>query len=823
MKKLLLIDANSIIHRCFHALPPLSTPDGRPIQAVYGLSNIFLRMWREERPAFAAALFDRPEPTFRKKKYKEYKGQRPPTPSELISQIIEAHEFFKQFGIATFEKPGYEADDCIATLAEKFKNGDDLQVIILTGDADTLQLVESDRLVVRTFRKGISDTIIYDEPAVKARYGLHPNQLVDYKALVGDPSDNIKGVPGVGPKTAAELLQRHGNLEHLLAHASPEDKLEKKVVGFREQAEFAKSLVILDRQVPLEIDSLNELRIEDHSDAPVAYFKTLGFESLLKRFGAEQGLPLPPPEPSLSKKEKPKLLKTDNLIFLTDENLERRDLYNSPKSKVGFDLKTTLKALWTQGTDLVPPYFDLGIAFWLLDSDFREYDPEMTFKKFLRKEWGGKEEDFVDAYQFTNRMMDEYEVRNVFQDIEMPLLRVLGTMEHQGIQIDRGQLKSLESKFQKKLEVLTKEIYKAAEEEFNINSPQQLGKILFIKLALGGKGMKRTGGGQFSTNAEILELLRDAHPIIPKILEYREYFKLQSTYIRPLQELTDKKEKLHTDFIQTGSATGRISSQAPNLQNIPKGASWANDLRAAFVAKRGYSLVSFDYSQMELRILAALSGDKNMKEAFLRGDDVHRITAAKVFHMAPEKVGDAERRVAKVLNFGLAYGMGVNAFAKAGNLKRAEAQTLIKAYFEEFHGVRTWQEETKRKVRELGYVKTRTGRRRYLPDIASGSPRFVADAERAAINQPVQGLEADIVKMAMIEIDKKIKEKEWEGDARMVLTIHDELLFEIRDDMIRKITPLVKRIMEEIYPLEVPLVVDVSSGKNWGHLTKFLL
>lgn len=840
MKTLLLIDANSLIHRCFHALPPLTAPDGRPTQSLYGISNILLRIFKDEKPEYASALFDRPERTFRKEKYEAYKAQRPKAPDDLVSQIIEARNLFSKFGIKTFEKAGFEADDLIATLATKFMNEKDLRVVILTGDLDTLQLVTDKKLVVRTFRKGISDTFIYDEGAVFDRYGLKPEQLTDYKALVGDQSDNVKGVAGVGPKTAMELLQKYGTLENVYKHLKDNPKAAKKLEGTEKEAEFSKSLVVLKKDVPVDLKGVDELRVNFDQEAVKEYFKNLGFESLVHRLvgGAKEPVKISKTKKDGKEPTIPRAgvqssifgnLPTAQMEFKGEEVLVYESEgggfdsknYQSSRIKVGFGLKNLIKKLWQKKEDLLPPYYDLGVAFWLLDPEFKNYDSVSVFKKFLKKDFRGTGEDFRLALDFAKRKIKEYEMEDVFYKIEMPLLRVLAEMENYGVMVDISKLKTLEGKIEKKLELSSKEIYKAAGEEFNINSPQQLSKILFDKLGLNQKLTKKTAGGAVSTREESLSALKGEHKIIDLILEYREDFKILSTYAKPLQGLLGSDGRIHTEFIQTGTATGRLSSQSPNLQNIPQESVWAKDLRTAFEAPKGFSFLAFDYSQLELRIFAAVAGDPKMTEAFMKGQDIHSLTASKILGIPLDRVTRDDRRLAKTLNFGLVYGMGVSAFSKSSGLRRTRAQDFINTYFREFSKIREWQEETKQEARKLGYVKTLTGRRRYLSGINSLAPYVVAEAERSAINQPLQGLGADIIKMAMIEVGREIKENRWgNGKLEMILSIHDELLFEVRDDMIQEASEAVKEIMEGVFKLSVPLKVDISSGKNWGNLVK---
>lgn len=831
MRILLLIDANSLIHRCFHALPPLTAPDGRPTQALYGLANILLKIFpvggesalarKEEKPDYAAALFDRPEPTFRKDEYKEYKAQRPKAPAELVSQIIEAHNLFEKFGVKTFEKAGFEADDFIATFVKKFGDKPDLKIVILTGDLDTLQLVKGDKVVVRVFRKGISDTFIYNEQAVLDRYGLMPNQMTDYKALVGDPSDNIKGVPGVGPKTASDLLSKFENIEGIYNNLESDEKLKKKLGPFRERVELSKKLVTLVSETPLEV-SLDDLKVVSKNEELKDYFRNLGFESLLKRIG---GASSPSIKSGLSKNKRGRASrglfdsKKSEEVLLLLPNSQFKEDYLSPKIKIGFELKKLIKNLWEGGRDLLPPYFDLSVAFWLLEPDFKNYEPEEVFKNFLSKEWSGTAANIEEAYDFCKKKIDEFELSDVFNNIEMPLLRILAEMEKNGIGISLDKLELLREKIEKRLDELGKEIYKLAGEEFNINSPKQLREILFQKLGIGKKFVKKTEGGQFSTSAENLKAISSLHPIVNLILEYRDGFKILSTYVIPIKNFVGKDGRLRTEFNQTGTATGRLSSETPNLQTIPQESFWAKDLRSAFEARKEFSFVSFDYSQLELRILAALSEDPRMMEAFKENIDIHKITASRVLGIPLEKVGEKERRLAKTLNFGLIYGMGITAFSEVAGISRSEAEVFAANYFREFSRVKEWQEEVKNQARSLGYVKTLTGRRRYVKNILSRSPREVSFFERAAINHPIQGLGADIIKLATIKTREALGEK-WNNGVELVLSVHDELLFEIRDDMIKEVAPLIKEAMEKAYSLSVPLVVEVACGKDLSRLEK---
>ncbi|MCR4328777.1 MAG: DNA polymerase [Patescibacteria group bacterium] len=811
-----LFDANSLIHRAFHALPPLTAPDGRPVQAVYGVASILLKLWKEGRPQYAAALFDRPEPTFRKERYDAYKAQRAKAPDELVSQIIETHRLFEMLGIPVFELPGWEADDLIATLARTLtKKNKNVRVIIFTGDLDTLQLVEDGRIAVRALKTGVSETMLYDEAAVKARYGLSPKQLPDYKAFVGDPSDNIKGVPGIGPKTASSLVLQFGSLEKIYDAAEKDEKLGKKLLPFRVDADLAKELVVLHDNAPLGDIPLDTLKAREDFEGARNYFENLGFRALLKRMngGVLSRSEVISSETSLSHRT---VVNFPEYCVLKDTLPV--EILESKKVKIGFNLKQKLKNLWESGKDCSPPYFDCGVAAWLLDPDAKTYDQNTVIHRAFKTTWNENEEEYRKIFEREYRMLFEYGLLDIFETIEMPLLRVLGEMEKRGIRVQKIRLQDLLHNTDKRIETLEQEIYQYAGERFNLNSPREVGRILFEKLEIGGKE-SRTPTGQRTTREDVLHAIADRHPIIEKILSYREFFKVQSTYIIPLLECSVADERVHTEFVQTGTGTGRLSSRNPNIQNIPQNFIWANELRSAFVAQEGWSLVACDYTQIELRILAAVTGDEGLIGACRRGDDLHKITASRVLGIAPEKVSDKDRRLAKTLNFGLVYGMGSRAFAEAAGISSEEAKRFIAQYFSTFSRVKEWQEGIKTYARTEGYVQTLSGRRRYLPDILSSFPRARADAERLAINHPIQGLGADIMKCAMVGVWRMITDKKWEDRVHMLLSIHDELLFEVRDDMIEIALPRISECMESAYALAVPLTVKIAIGKDWGNLT----
>ncbi len=796
MKTLFLIDANALIHRAYHALPPFTTPQGKPSGALYGLGSLLLKLLREQKFDYIAAAFDRPEKTFRDEMFEEYKATRPAAPNELISQIKESYQLLEKFGIRSFEMAGFEADDIVASLAEKFKS-EDVKIIILTGDLDALQLVDKDRVVVMTLKKGVSETMIYDDKAVLGRFGVRPEQMIDYKALVGDQSDNIPGVPGVGSKTAAKLLQEFGSLEKVKSD---------KVSEYREQAFLAKKLVTLKRDLDLGAD-LNGLIFRGlDEDKLKNYFSEFGFKSLVARLGKNK------------KEDAPSLFAEDSVtgetdavedVAFLDNGSLKKSVAESEKTKIGFELKETIKLLHRKKIELHPPFFDVKIAGWLIDSSGNDFSFEALVRRFLKRELKDRKEAIGALHSFFSRKLKEYGLEKVFEEIEMPLLPVLARMEERGILINRKFLKKKSGEIKKKIDKLVSEIYKLGG-VFNLNSPKQMAEALFHKLKIDPGGRSKP-----STEAWYLETLSSQHPIIGLILEYRELFKLKSTYLEPVESLMDKDGRLRTNFNQTRASTGRLISENPNLQNIPE------ELREMFVAEDDHILVDLDYSQLELRILASVSGDEKMQEAFFDNLDIHKLTAAQVYNVPLEKVTSEMRKLGKTLNFGVVYGMGARAFARQTGVSFEEAEKFIEEYFNDFPRVREWQEEIKQQARTFGYVANLNGRRRWFLGMALNNPRLQAEAERAAINMPVQSLNADIIKLAMIEVSRMIEEKRWSKKVYLLLSIHDELLFEIKEDILNEAAPVIRDLMEKIYKLQVPLKAGIKTGRNWRETKAF--
>jgi DNA polymerase-1 len=808
MKTLLLIDANSLIHRCFHALPPLTNPKGEPVGALYGISNILLKIIGAQKPDYAAACFDRPEPTFRKQKYDLYKAQRPKAPDELISQIINAHHLFEHFSIKAVEKAGFEADDIIGTLAEKFKKEKNIKVIILTGDLDSLQLIQDGKVSVDTFKKGISDTMVYNEEAVKERYGLRADQLIDYKALVGDASDNIPGVPNVGPKTAADILQKYETLDNFFKNGTKE-KAYEKIKAHEKDARLSGELATIIRNVPLET-SLEDLNLAPDEKRIAGYFKENNFTSLLKRLPKEAlGIETEEIQEEFPKPENQAgLFDNKNVVVITKESLKKiaPEVLGSKEEKAGYNLKQLYKE-----RRFSQPIFDIMIASELLGMDFKdEQEASNTlFHKPLEQD-----EFILKAYNILSDKIHQKELEKIMYEIEMPLLPVIAQMEENGVLIDLEALESTKKELGLAVKKSEDEVNKIIGKQINPNSPKQLLDYFQNNLHLKIN----------STSAKTLQKANEKSslPIFDILLNYRELFKLKSTYIDSFKKLITEDGRIHPTFLQLGAATGRLSCQNPNLQNIPQESAWSPAIRNVFVAPKNYSLVSLDYSQIELRVLASLTGDKNMIETFNNSGDIHTTTAEKIFGVKDNQVTPQMRRVAKTLNFGMMYGMGYRAFSQTAKIPAEQAKQFIKKYFEEFSAVKEWENKILSQSRKTGISKNINGRYRDVSQINSTNQRLSSEMERAAKNMPSQSLAADILKLAMIKVDAYIQ-KSHPVDIRMILSIHDELIFEINDRLIENgkessTIKEIKSLMDSAYELKVPLKVAVRIGKRWGEM-----
>ncbi len=853
MKKLIIIDGNAILHRAFHAIPPLTSPDGVVVNAVYGFVSILIKILKDLKPDYIAATFDLSGPTFRHDEYAEYKAHRIKQPDELYAQIPLVKEVLTSLGIPIFEMQGYEADDLIGTLATKMKKQKDIQTIIATGDLDALQLVDGKKVVVFTMRKGIADTVIYDETAVKERYSLTPNQLIDYRGLKGDPSDNIPGVPGIGEKTAGMLILSFGNLDNmykLLKKGSPKklaadygisEKLIQKLLDNKDKAYFSKKLstIVTDMAVEPDLAKMEWRQNLDLSKVETT-LKNLGFFSLVKRLPEigltrQTGLDLEIPQKPVTKQTSPPAggfkpsekniyfaEGPDRSVGIGGQKLSSKLLKDPKCTIIGHDIKEALKPFIIQSAEVKCKLFDTKVAAYLLNPDASDYDFQKIYYAYFKEEADDPDQKPSYLWRLKEYLWDKLksaDLTKVFEEIEMPLINVLAEMEINGIKINKKALAKLLKTGNIEIAKLEKQIYKYAGTQFNINSPKQLGEILFNRLNLTAK-IRRTGGGALSTAASELEKLRDAHPVIELVMQYRELQKLRSTYIEPFPELIAKDGRIHTTYNQTVAGTGRLSSQDPNLQNIPVKTALGQEFRRAFIADADCQLVSFDYSQIELRVVAHIAKDKKMIETFNRGEDIHTRTAVEIFKVAPDKVTKDMRRVAKVLNFGIIYGMGSTSFARASGVDRTTAKEFITKYFKEFQGVAKYMEETKQLAHTQGYVETIFGRRRNLPDIRSTMPMLQSGAERAAINHPIQGTAADLVKLAMLQIHDYLHKNEKSKDALMLLQIHDEIVVEIKKKEVAKFAKKIKQTMESVYKLDVPLIVDVKVGENWWDMEK---
>jgi len=770
---LVLLDSHAIIHRAYHALPEFSTSTGEPTGGLYGVASMLMKILSELKPDYVMACYDLPKPTFRHAAFEGYKAKRPKADDALVQQINRSRDIFKTFGIPIYEKEGFEADDILGTVAEQLR-GEGVDIVIASGDMDTLQLVEGNRVRVYTLRKGLTDTITYDEKAVKERFGFPPALIADYKGLSGDPSDNIVGIAGIGAKTATTLITNFGTVEDIyktLEQKGEKPFLEagitKRIVGLleegKEEALFSKTLATIRRDAPIEI-SLPEKSWKEHDpEAAIDLFTELEFRSLVPRLRALFGQ-------------------------------EAKEAEHAPVADASpLDVKR------------------VGIALWVLRSDITSPDLDDILRHT-------KARDIKSAEEAILKELKAKKLLSVYEDIELPLIPIVENMEERGILIDKPYLAELSKKYHTILSGLERDIFKEAGKEFNINSPKQLGEILFDEMQLTAKGLKKTAGGARSTRESELAKLKDTHPIIEHILRYREVQKLLSTYIDNMPGMADSEGRIHARFNQAGTTTGRFSSSNPNLQNIPTRDGMGTEVRNAFVAKKGCTLASFDYSQIEIRVLAALSEDKTLKEVFQKGGDVHASVASRVFGVSEADVTKEMRRKAKVINFGIIYGMGVNALRENLGGTRAEAQEFYEHYFQTFPKVAEYFEEVKGKAAKNGFTETFFGRRRYFADIRSTIPYIRASAERMAMNAPLQGTAADIIKIAMVKTEHALAGRGMTEKAKLLLQVHDELVYEIDEESVEEVGKIIAHTMETAVEFPVPLVVSSGTGKRWGDI-----
>jgi len=895
-QKFVIIDGNAIIHRAYHAIPPLTTQKGEMVNAVYGFLSMMLRVWKELKPEYLAVTFDMAGKTFRHERFVEYKATRVKADQELYDQIPLVHRAVEAFNIPIFERSGYEADDVIGTIV-KDKKLKDLDTYIVTGDKDTLQLVDKN-IKVFTLGRGMSDIIIYDEARVKERFGFGPIQMIDFKALAGDPSDNIPGVAGVGVKTATDLIKQFGDLKNILKEVKSDKREENteirkgvwpKLENGAEDAKMSYELATIDCNVPKLNFELEKTRLKEFNKEEVLkFFQEYEFVSLLKRVpgmegeaqknqvgkktelqGAKQNFEF---KTIKTKKEFEVLAdkifkvreyackevlegevltgKLRGLIFIVknegffvdnlEEKLLKKILENKEVTLAGHDLKKLIKALLNLSHKIDNKLFDVMLASYLLNPGNRAHDSASVVFKNLGQELVGangqntlfgvdpkiEAQNLWLVYQTKQKLEKELETQEnlgLLKKIEDPLMLVLSQMELNGIAIDMEMLQKMSVDINKKIKNLTKKIHDLAGAEFNIASPMQIREILFEKMEIPAQGIKKGKTG-LSTSSDELEKIKSLHPIVEKIMEFRELSKLQNTYIDVLPKLVNKKTgRIHTTFNQAVTATGRLSSSEPNLQNIPIRTEIGREIRKAFVSEKGNDLVVADYSQIELRIVASLAKDKKMIEIFKKGEDIHQATAAIVNNVSIDKVTSEMRRSAKAVNFGVLYGMGVYGLSQGAKITTYEAKDFITKYFQKFYSVKKYLDNTLEFARKKGYVETLFGRRRYLPELLSTNFQVRSGAERMAINHPVQGTAADVMKMAMIELDKRLKEyckknNIQEETVRMILQVHDEIVLEVKKEFSKDVAKIVRETMEEIVKLNVPVEVDVSVGKRWGEI-----
>ena len=781
-QRIVLLDSHAIIHRAYHALPDFMNSEGQPTGAIYGLATMLFKIITELKPDFIIACFDLPKKTFRHEAYEGYKAGRAKADEELVLQLIKSRDFFKALSIPIYEKEGFEADDLLGTIVKKLKNKKNTETIIASGDMDTLQLVEGDSVLVYTLKKGISDTILYNQQKVFDRFNFLPENLPDYKGLNGDPSDNIIGIKGIGDKTATTLISKFGTIEKIYKSLKKGDSelkslgLTDRIVNLikegEEEALFSKTLATIRTDAPIDF-SLPKKKWKDmvDKDKVAEFFRQMEFRSLQGRFL--------------------KILDAKEEIQSVNEETKE------PKDKIE-------KA---------------KIAYWLLNSERTNSDIEEI--KFYK---GSKTLD-----EAISKMEEDIEKENmsyVYKEIELPIVSIIKQMEENGILIDVEHLKKISKEYHQELSIIEKNIYKIAGQEFNINSPKQLAEILFDKLNIPTKGIKKSAGGSISTRESELEKIKEDHPIAKEILKHRELQKLLSTYIDTLPSFISGDGRLRASFIQTGTTTGRFASNNPNLQNIPTRTEKGNSIRNAFIAKPGHLLVSFDYSQIELRVAALLSQDPYFIRSFKQGKDIHTAVAMKVFNVNEENVTAEMRRRAKIINFGILYGMGVNALRENLGTDRKEAQIFYDNYFKQFPTIRGYLDSIKDFAKQNGYTITLFGRKRYFPAIKSPVPFIRAMAERMATNAPIQGTAtADIIKIGMKKADYALKDKKLDSQAKLLLQVHDELIYEVKKDKLEEVIDIVKNSMEDIIPSKflegldpVPLRVSVAYGQSWGVL-----
>lgn len=862
MKKLLILDSNSILNRAFYGVRYLSAKDGTPTNAIYGFLNILLKLIKEQEPDYICAAFDVKAPTFRHKQYEGYKAQRKPMPEGLAAQMPLAKDVLRAMGVTILEKEGYEADDIIGTVARLCEESE-ISCFIATGDKDDLQLASDKTKVILTVTKsGYNETIIYDDKAVKEKYHVTPTEFIDVKALMGDPSDNIPGVKGVGEKTAMSLIEKHHSIEYIYENIDDiglKGAMLQKMKDGRKMAFMSKELATINRNTPIEFNA-EECVFDGFENNGELYeiLKRLELNSIIKKldlsgvdnvkenedifkdFSYQVG-----DKNMISGDKVTVVLDFDgdnissaavgagnNAVVLNEQDDIKELLEDDSIAKVMFDVKEAIVKL-NGRIDIKNISDDTAIAAYLVDPAKNEYTIEKLASEYFGtviekpevKQLSLLDDVETDRSEYLAKCAVALGVLNerigdkikengqekLYHEVELPLVTVLAHLEINGFLVDDNQLKEFADKLGEKIDALTNEIYMLAGEEFNINSPKQLGVILFEKLEL--KPVKKTKTG-YATNADVLEKLRDKHPIVNFIMEYRQLAKLKSTYCDGLRAVVNPNtHRIHSVFTQTVTVTGRLSSTEPNLQNIPTRTELGREIRKMFVAKEGYVLVDADYSQIELRVLAHIANDETMINAFRNNEDIHAVTASQVLGIPLEDVTKEQRSSAKAVNFGIVYGIGEFSLAQDLHISVKEAKAYIESYLEKYHGVRNYMESIKEQAKKDGYVKTMLNRIRYIPELKSPNYNIRQFGERVALNTPIQGTAADIIKLAMVRVDNRLIN---EGlKSKLILQVHDELIVEAHKDEVDKVKQILSEEMQSAMELNVPLKVDMSTGHSW--------
>ncbi|AEB75544.1 DNA polymerase I [Clostridium botulinum] len=874
-ERLLILDGHSLMYRAFFALPPLTNKEGIHTNAIYGFIKMLLKMKEEIKPNYIVTAFDKKAPTFRHKEYEDYKAGRAKMPSELNEQFPIVKEILNKLAINIFEIDGFEADDLIGTLSQ-FAEEKGIEVYIVTGDKDALQLA-TDNVKIVINKKGMSEKEIYDRNRMIEEYEVTPTQFIDVKGLMGDKSDNIPGVPGIGTKTAFKLIKEYGSIENVLENVEniSGKKMKQNLIEYREQAIFSKKLATICTNVPIEID-LEEIKSKENYDIEGVrqLFESLGFKSLIQNIASSDNQ-----EESENNEEKIEeinikvessnietvdelsnllsdikdtvyfqvecvnenvyskiefntiYIRNEEKIYVVNINKIKNENYDKYLElikklfedenikKISHDIKNIYVILRKYDIDAKNFSFDTKIAAYLLQPSKSDYIlRDIILEKLSINIHESDEESKIketycikEIYEKLQKEIKSANMEELFYNVELPLVKVLASMECEGFKIDKDRLTEIGEKFKVKIETLEKEIHEFADEDFNIKSPKQLGKILFEKLDL--PVIKKTKTG-YSTNAEVLEKLKDSHPIISKIIEYRQITKLDSTYVEGLKHVIDEDGKIHSSFNQTVTTTGRLSSTEPNLQNIPIKYEMGREIRKVFVPNNEESVIfSADYSQIELRVLAHIANDEKLIDAFKHHKDIHTITASEVFKVHIDEVTPLMRSNAKAVNFGIVYGIGAFSLSKDINVSRKEAKEYIDTYFSRYPNVKKYIDEIISKAEQDGFVTTIMNRKRYIPEVQSRNKIVRSFGERLAMNTPIQGSAADVIKLAMVHVYEELIKRNLKST--LILQVHDELILNVYKDELEEVKQMVVDKMEGVMNLLVPLEADVNVGTTW--------